>query len=199
MRFPLIFLLALLPLAINAQPEHIYSSLKRDTISPSVVELDPFIFVETRSMDPEERRKFVRTRYYVNRVMPFAREALALMEQTDAELDELKRKRHKKKYLRNEYRDIKVLHKDRMKDMYVEEGRILVKIMERETGMTMYEIVQKYRNTPDAVFWNTMSNLYGYSLKEGYNPEKERILESILQAMEKPEPEIPPTSQQLQP
>jgi hypothetical protein len=199
MRFTLILLLTLLSLALAAQPEHLYPSLNRDSITPTIVELDPFVLVETRSMDPDERRQFLRTRYYVNRVMPFAREALALMAQTDAELEELKRRRHKKKYLRSEYRDIKVLHKDRMKDMYVEEGRILVKIMERETGMTMYEIVQKYRNTPDAVFWNSLANMYGYSLKEGYDPKKERILESILQAMEKPEPEMPATSQQVQP
>ncbi len=60
----------------------------------------------------------------------------------------------------------------------------MIKILERETGMPFYRIIKKYRNSIDAEFWNKMARFQGYSLKEGYDPEKEAMLESILKAYE---------------
>ena len=51
------------------------------------------------------------------------------------------------------------------------------------------QIIKKYKGTPSALFWNALANFNGYSLKDGYDPEKEKYLEMILSAMEQPVPE----------
>lgn len=182
----LILLIALVP--AQAQVEALADSLLgNDTIRiPHVIQLPTFTLVEMHFDDPNERRQFLRTRKYVNNVMPYARQALDLMDKTDEKLEEFDKRRHEKRYIKTKYKDLKFDYEDKLKDLYVEEGRILIKIIERETGMTFYEVIKKYKGTASAVFWNALANFNGYSLKDGYDPEQEAYLEKILCAMEEP-------------
>lgn len=149
------------------------------------VNLDPFVLVEKqRYHSREDYVSFWRTRYYVTRVLPYAREALMLLRATEDTLATLDRKRHQKRYLRHTYDELKDLYKGEMKQMYVEEGRILIKIIERETGRPFFDLVKAYRGLDDALFWQGVAKLHGYSLREGYDPKKEPELEEILSAME---------------
>lgn len=189
MRSVTFFLVALFCLAAaQAQPLALAdSSYQNDTIRiPNVIQLPAFTLVEKQFENPAERRQFLRTRAYVNNVMPYARQALELMEQTDAKLETIDQRRKEKKYLKGKYKDLKFAYEDKLKDMYVEEGRILIKIIERETGEPFYQTIKKYKGTPSALFWNALANFNGYSLKDGYDPEKEKYLEMILSAMEEP-------------
>lgn len=149
------------------------------------VNLDPFVLVEKqRYHSREEYVAFWRTRYYVTRVLPYAREALMLLRATEDTLATFDKRRHKKRYLRHSYGELKELYKGQMKQMYVEEGRILIKIIERETDRPFYDLVKEYRGLDDALFWQGVAKLHGYSLKEGYDPGQEPELEAILSAME---------------
>lgn len=153
----------------------------------TMVHLQPFTFVEkTIYYSVEEYRQFWRMRYYVTRVMPYAQQALELMEATEGDLSGLQKRRQQRRYLRQAYDQLKDQYKDPLKQMYVEEGRVLIKIIERETGRTMYDIIKTYKGTDDAVFWQGIAKLYGYSLKDGYDPADEPVLERILSAMEEP-------------
>lgn len=163
------------------------SSYVNDTIRiPHVIELPTFTLVEMQFDNPQDRRDFLRTRRYVNNVMPYARQALDLMDDTDQKLEEFDKRRHEKRYIKSKYKELKFDYETKLKDLYVEEGRILIKIIERKTGMTFFEVVKKYKGWTSAVFWNTVANLNGYSLKDGYDPDKEEYLEMILTAMEEP-------------
>ncbi len=153
----------------------------------TMVHLQPFTFVEqTLYYSVEEYRQFWRMRYYVTRVMPYAQQALQLMADTEGDLSGLQKRRQQRRYLRQAYNQLKEQYKDPFKQMYVEEGRVLIKIIERETGRTMYDIIKTYKGGDDAVFWQGIAKAYGYSLKDGYDPADEPILERILSAMEEP-------------
>lgn len=153
----------------------------------SVVHLDPFILVEKeRYSSREDYREFWRTRYYVNRILPYARQAITLLKATEDTLGSFDKRRQEKRYLRQTYKQLKNTYKEPLKQMYVEEGRIMVKIIERETGRPFYDLIKAYRGLDDALFWQGVAKLHGYSLKEGYDPEKEPYLEEILSAMEAP-------------
>ena len=153
----------------------------------TMVHLQPFTFVEqTLYYSVEEYRQFWRMRYYVTRVMPYAQQALQLMAATEGDLSGLQMRRQQRRYLRQAYNQLKEQYKDPLKQMYVEEGRVLIKIIERETGRTMYDIIKTYKGGDDAVFWQGIAKAYGYSLKDGYDPADEPILERILSAMEEP-------------
>lgn len=183
--FLILFLTGLLVLSAKAQI--LQDVLIPDTNNyriPHVVVLDTFTFVEHKFDNFEEQKKFNETRYFVNNVYPYAIKALKAMSVTDSSLALIEKKRKRKKFIRNEQKWLKGEFKDDLKDFYIEEGRILVKILERKTGMTMFEIIKKYRSGTTAFVWNTVANLSGYSLKEGYDPEKDYLLEIILAGME---------------
>lgn len=151
----------------------------------TVVHLDAFVYVEQRKYtSAEDYRSFWRTRYYVNRVLPYARQALTLLREAEDSIATFDKRRHEKRYIRQTYKQLKDLYKEPLKDMYVEEGRILVKIIERETGAPFFELVREFKGLDDAMFWQGVAKVNGYSLKEGYDPEKEPHLEQILSAIE---------------
>ncbi len=187
MRVPVLIFLYLFAFALRAQlPDSIYYAGHPDSAAhPYTYNLEPVVFVEQkRYYGRENRREFLITRFCVQRVYPLAIEALELMRETDSLLAANDKKRVQKRLLRRNYRKLKSQYKEVFKNMYVEEGRIMIKILERETGMPFYRIIKKYRNSIDAEFWNKMARFQGYSLKEGYDPEKEAMLESILKAYE---------------
>ncbi len=187
MRVPVLVFLYFSAIALRAQlPDSIYYAGHPDSAAhPYTYNLEPVVFVEQkRYYGRENRREFLITRFCVQRVYPLAIEALELMRETDSLLAANDKKRIQKRLLRRNYRKLKSQYKEVFKNMYVEEGRILIKILERETGMPFYRIIKKYRNSIDAEFWNKMARFQGYSLKEGYDPEKEAMLENILKAYE---------------
>lgn len=174
-------------------PDSFYYGVQPDSVRyPYTYNLKEVVVVEQREIsDLEERKDFLRTRFCVQRVYPIAMEALELMADTDTVLSSIDKRRKERKHLRRNYRALKSEYKEAMKDMYVEEGRVLIKIIERETGMPFYEVVKKYRGFMDAEFWNKMAQMQGYSLKEGYDPEKDQMLERVLQSYEKEVDEMP--------
>ncbi len=187
MRFQLLSLFLFAGMGAWAQlPDSIYYAGHPDTAAhPYTYNLKPVVFVEQkRYYGRDNRREFLITRFCVQRVYPLAMEALELMRETDSLLAGQEKKRARKKLLRKNYRKLKSQYKELFKNMYVEEGRIMIKILERETGLPFYQIIKKYRNSMDAEFWNKMARFQGYSLKEGYDPDKEAMLESILRAYE---------------
>lgn len=169
----------------NAQlPDSLF--LRIDSVSNGyAINLATVTVMDIKNNDLEERRAFYRAKHAVNKVYPYARQALATMKQTDSILATLDKKRQQRKYMRIEEKELKNDYKSILKDLYVEEGRVLIKIIERETGAPFYETLKKYKGNATAAWWNAIANLNGYSLKDGYDPEKEKYLEIILQSKEK--------------
>lgn len=152
--------------------------------SQFTVHLDPVTVIDIESGSTEERRAFYRTKSAVAKVYPYAQQALATMRTTDSMMLVFEKKRGKRKYLRKEEKSLKKEYKSVLRDFYVEEGRIMIKIIERETGEPFFNTLKKYKGGTTAVWWNSIAKLNGYSLKDGYDPAKEKYLELVLKAIE---------------
>ena len=73
---------------------------------------------------------------------------------------------------------------DQLKKLTKTEGRILIKLVHRQTGETMYELIKEYRSGWKAFWYNSTANMFRLSLKKEYNPSEEAldfIVEDILQ------------------
>ncbi len=71
-----------------------------------------------------------------------------------------------------------------LKKMTRTEGRILIKLLHRQTGLTAFELIKEYRSGWKAFWYNTTANMFKLSLKNEYHPESEAIdflIEDILQ------------------
>ncbi len=129
--------------------------------------------------DPSDRDKLRRYRRYANNVRGYAEQAVFLYEDLMEE-KEGKSRRQYRKYARKQ----KKMHKDeleaKLKDLYVEEGKMLIKMVERQTGKPFYEILKESRGSVSATYWQSMSKIWGLSLKEGYVVGKDPLMDEVL-------------------
>ena len=122
-------------------------------------------------------------RYYkpiVVKVYPYALYAADLLDKMNNDLESIERRRKRNKFLKQSYKTLKTDFKYVLLDMYISEGKVLMKLISRETGMTVYEIIKKYKGRKDAAMFNLMGKMYEQNIKETYNPRKEYVLEAIL-------------------
>ena len=128
-----------------------------DTIS--VVPIKP-VFVFSKKADLRRYRKLVEA---VKKVYPVAQAAKAQMVQMEAELLRLETKKEQKQYIKGIAAAIKKEYTPVLKHMTRTQGRVLLKLIDRETKYTAYEILREFRGGFVAGFWQSVSRIFGIS------------------------------------
>ena len=98
-------------------------------------------------------------------------------------LDSIPKRRHRKRYTKEIANWIKEEYAQQLKQLTMSEGRVLVKLIYRETQFTSYDIVKSYRGRFNAFFWQTFAKLYEKDLKSRYDPINKRedmLIEHII-------------------
>lgn len=136
------------------------------------------VYVFDRPVDLRRYQKLVRA---VKRVYPMAQTARAKMAEMEGVLLELPTKKEQKAYIKQVYNQIKEEYTPVAKHMTRTEGRVLLKLIDRETDYTAYEVLREFRGGFVAGFWQGISRLFGQNLKAEYDKEGEdRIIEQIV-------------------
>lgn len=116
----------------------------------------------------------------VRRVYPLALEAAKMIENLEEELESLDSKREKKKVTKKFHKEIKTEYLFVIKDLYIEEGKLLMKLIHRETGMTVEDIISKYKNRFSSEFYDQLGKLWDQDLDAIYDPQGEDIITEIV-------------------
>jgi len=145
---------------------------------PEVVVKAPPVFA-----DDEEYRQYMRYRRYAMDVLPYAIEGIRLYREYQRETEDMK-KGQAKKYAKHIQKDAREDFTDPLKDLSRTQGKILVKMIENHLNTPMYDVLRDVRGGFTATKWQTVGRLYGYDLKEGYVPGKDKILDMILDDFE---------------
>jgi hypothetical protein len=132
--------------------------------------------------DQEALKKLNR---WVRKALPYAKLAAFRLQTMEDNLSLMSSEREKKKYVKACEKAIKQQFMDDLKNMYVEEGRILLKLIHRETGSTTFEIMQNYGGTLETVFWQAVAKTYSANMKVTYDPIVDYQIEAIILAIEK--------------
>jgi len=75
-----------------------------------------------------------------------------------------------------------------LKNLSISQGRILIKLIDRETGNTSYELVKDLRGGFQAFMWQSLARLFGSNLKDQYDAQNEdQLIESIILQIERGE------------
>jgi hypothetical protein len=134
---------------------------------------------------------FPNTRYYrklvynTKKVYPYAKLAAIKLNQYEEILEETKNKRKRKKIMKRAEDDIMDEFGEELKSLTTSQGKILIKLLDRETGKNSYEIVKNLRGRFRAFFYQTVGRLFGYDLKERYDPKgKDKDIETIVNMIE---------------
>jgi hypothetical protein len=157
--------------------------IEGDTVPWDV--LDEVLVISKPTFDNREARK----RYYILRrkvmkVYPYAVIAGNKLDSLNLKLDSITKKRKRKKYIKRYQKFLEEKFEPELRELTRSEGQILSKLIYRETGMTVHELIKQYRSGWSAFWWNTTASWYDIDIKKPYNPmanDEDRLIENILQ------------------
>ena len=136
------------------------------------------VYKYSRPVDLRRYQKLVRA---VKKVYPLAKKAREEMQAMEDEMCALPTKAAQKKYVKGIEERIKKEYTPVLKKMTSYEGKILVKLIDRETEYTAYEIVKEFRGGFVAGFWQGIAKLFGQNLKTGYDKTgDDRMIEQVV-------------------
>jgi len=118
----------------------------------------------------------------LRRTYPMALKAKELIDIYESELTVLNKKRKKKKYSKKAHKRLKDEFTYNIRDLYSGEGELLMKLIHRETGMTVNEIIKKYRGDFQNSIYSGMAFLWGQNLNQKFEPNgADWITEIVIQ------------------
>ncbi len=136
------------------------------------------VYVFSRPVDLRRYRRLVDA---VKKVYPIAKIARAKMATMEAELTRLPTKKAQKEYIKQIYHEIKDEYTPVLKRMTRTQGRVLLKLIDRETEYTAYEVLKEFRGGFVAGFWQGISKIFGQDLKSQYDKDGEdKMIEQIV-------------------
>ena len=135
------------------------------------------VYVFNKKADLRRYRRLVDA---VKKVYPLAQIAKQKMHDMEGELLTLSKK-EQRKYIKQCYKQILDEYTPVAKRMTRTQGRVLVKLIDRETDYTAYEVIREFRGGFVASFWQGIGRIFGHNLKSEYDKENEdRVLEQIV-------------------
>ncbi len=162
-----------------------YYIVEGDTIPHEAIDLDEVVILGRLKFDDKlARRRYLILRRKTRKVYPYAKLASDRLSTLNQRLEGIGGKRSKRKYIKRLQKYLEEEFTAELKKLTRTEGQILVKLIHRQTGITMYELVKEYRSGWRAFWYNNTAKIFKISLKREYDPinvEEDYWIEDILQ------------------
>lgn len=170
---------------VNVAPAEIY---KNDTI-PSVTLNEVVIYPPYNFYDhykKRDARKLTRLAKNVKKVYPYAKLAGIKLREYEQLLKAANSDLERKKIMKKAEKELEEEFGDDLRSLTFSQGRILLKLIDRETGRASYYLVEELRGKFRAFFYQAFARLFGFDLKDEYDPYGEDIhIEMIVQMIER--------------
>lgn len=148
-------------------------------VLPTIVCASDRVFKNRR-----QKAAWDRLKYNVKKVYPYAILAAAKLKEYDRILAQMKPK-DRDKYTRLAEKQLKDEFGEQLKNLSMTQGRILIKLIDRETGSTTYAVVKNMRGNFSAFMWQGVALMFNSSLKDDYDPNGEdKAIESAIKLIE---------------
>lgn len=155
-----------------------------DTVS--IRNLYPVYVVSNRVFaNTDEAFKYYLLKRDVKIAYPYAIMAEATFKQCEETMQTMSSESDKRHYLKEMQKQMMAQYKEELKKMTVTQGKILIKLIYRQTGSTSYDMVKELRGSLTAFMWQTVAGLFGNDMKATYDPDNEdKDIENIVQLIE---------------
>jgi len=176
---------ALLFNQLSAQEEDKAKELQKelsemDSISPEDLAIFDTIQLENADMihlnlnTDMEKKYYLWLRKRVRDVWPYVKVAVEEYNSIEDTAQYFDSKREKRKYVKRRQQVLADQFEDKLKNLSLSRGQILVKLIHRETGRTSYEIIKELRGGMNAFLWNSAGGAFDLDLKTQFDPHKIR-------------------------
>lgn len=166
-----------------------------DTVPATIVNGDTIALIDLKAFmafPPFETptRKVIRYDrlvYNVRKVYPYAKMAGEKLVQYERVLDTIQGEKARKAYMKRAEKELELRFGPELRELTFSQGKILIKLIYRQTGSSSYEIVQELRGKFAAFVWQTLASIFGYDLKTMYDPvhdPQDQMIERIVLMIE---------------
>ena len=132
------------------------------------------IYPRERFRNKAEEKQYWKTVRDVKKTLPYAKMISSTLLETYEYIDTYQNEKQKRAYLKQFEKELFKQYKPQMNQMTKSQGKLLIKLINRETNQTSYSILKAFLGTFRAGFWQTFSKFFGASLKAGYHPNKDK-------------------------
>ena len=128
----------------------------------------------------EDRKKYNRLKYNVLKVLPYAMYARNRYAKLHEDLLTAKTKKEQRQLEKECEKQIKEMFNREVKELTITQGAILIKLINRETGYTTYQLAKEMKGGLNAFFYQSVARVFGHDLKEKYDPQEDMDIENII-------------------
>jgi hypothetical protein len=156
-----------------------------DTIPCSWLE-DVYVSGKLRGIYKKRYAEWTRLRNAVYVTYPYAITASKVMNDINAQLVGVSDKKKRKEIIQSREKELKTQFADKLTQLSVYQGKVLMKLIYRQTGNNCYEIIEDYKGKFNAGFWQTVALIFGSNLRQPYDPNgDDHDMEMIVQDVER--------------
>lgn len=191
-----ILLSVLFCLAATGLQAQVLKAAKQDTVLRSVVvngDTMPHIDLKEVPILPAktfknrfQERQYWRLVYNLKKVLPYSKIVAATVTKVEFKLSTLKTDQERRKFIKHIEDSLWKKYEGDMREMTITQGKLLFKLIDRETTNSSYYWIDSFRGSVSAFFWQGVARLFGTNLKSEYDPTGEdAIIEQIVTYIEK--------------
>jgi hypothetical protein len=151
-----------------------------DTI-PCIEMPNIYVFKPLAFKSKKEWVEYYRLIYNIKKVLPIAREINRAIIETYEYMQTLPTEKERKEHIKRVEKGLKQQYTPQMKKLSFTQGKLLIKLVDRENNQTTYQLVKAFMGPFKATFYQAFAALFGASLKKEYHPEGEdQLIERIV-------------------
>lgn len=159
--------------SINLILEH--RIVENDTIPH--VNLDEVPVIPTyKFKSRRQKRRYGKLVRNVKIVLPYARSAAQKINEINAQLATIENEKERKQFLNDAEKELFDEFEKPLRKLTFSQGRLLIKLINRETGDTTYELIKEYKGGVSAFFWQGVARLFGSNLKSEYDVDGDDLM-----------------------
>jgi hypothetical protein len=169
-------------------------TIRHMVVPGKIIEGDtlPYIDLKTVVVFPQMDIKtfmelvgYERLVFNVRKVYPYAKLAATKLTEYKHTLDSIPTEKGRRKFLKAAEKDLEARFGNEIKDLDFTQGKLLIKLVYRETGNSTFDIVKELRGSFNAFIYQTIARIFGYDLRSQYDPEgDDKTIEHIVRMID---------------
>ena len=165
---------------------YLIQKITRNGVTMPEIEIkEVTIVAHPKTAKRNEYRKYERLILNVKRVYPYALMVRRRLEKVNEDMKNITTEKERKEYIKTVEKDVFAEYEGDMRQMTITQGRLLIKLIDRETQNTSYELIKVYRGKLTAAFWQGIARIFGTNLKDQYDPYGEdALIEMIIREID---------------
>ncbi|MBO7505967.1 MAG: DUF4294 domain-containing protein [Paludibacteraceae bacterium] len=156
-----------------------------DTI-PNILLPQVYVYPVLVFKDKKQEKFYWKTVRDVKKTLPYAKMIGKMLKEMDKEMAALPDDKARKKYMEAKEDELLATYKPVMKKFTLSQGKMLIRLVDRECNKTSYQLIKQFRGGFRAVFWQGFAKMMGANLKTTYDPnnEDDKIVERVINLVE---------------